>query len=218
MAYGEGLRKLNPLGDEQIVTALRESVPGANSLLDLACGRGDRLRTLADALPALRLCGIDADAENAALAAENCPSAEIRCCGAEKIPYADAAFDAVLCECSFSLFAAPEKCAAEIARVLRPDGVLLLGDLYAKRDALAAEKIADNDTVKTVYGREALEDIFRAAGFSADGFTDCSGELTQMLGQMLMDGVLCDCLGTEALLQMKKLGTGYGLWLFRNKT
>ena len=215
MAYGKGLRKLNPLGDEQILAALRHGAPNAKALLDLACGRGDRLKTLADALPALRLCGIDADAENAAAASENCPAAEIRCCGAEKLPYADGTFDAVLCECSFSLFVEPQVCAEEIARVLRPGGVLLLGDIYAKRDAGAAERITDNETVKIVYGREVLEEYFDAAGLSGEAFSDCSGDLTQMLGQMLMDGVLCDCLGMDALLQMKKLGTGYGLWLFR---
>ena len=215
MAYGKGLRKLNPLGDEQILAALRHWAPNAKALLDLACGRGDRLKTLADALPILRLFGIDADTENAAAAAGSCPSAEIRVASAEVLPYADETFDAVLCECSFSLFAAPKVCAAEIARVLRSGGVLLLGDLYAKRDVLAAERIADNNTVKIVYGREVLEEYFDAAGLSGEAFSDCSGDLTQMLGQMLMDGVLCDCLGMDALLQMKKLGTGYGLWLFR---
>jgi ubiquinone/menaquinone biosynthesis C-methylase UbiE len=216
MAYGEGLKKLNPLSDEQIIAALRQGAPNAEILLDLACGRGDRLKTLADTLPTLKLFGIDADAENAEAAAEKCPAAEICFGSAETLPYADCTFDAVLCECSLSLFLEPKVCAEEIARVLCPGGVLLLGDLYAKRDVRAAEKIADNDTVKTVYGREVLEDYF-ASGFYAEAFTDCSGDLTQMLGQMLMDGVLCDCLNTEALMQMKRLGTGYGLWLFRKQ-
>lgn len=217
MPYGKGLEKLNPLPDAAVAELLHRSAPKAESLLDLACGRGDRLLALSRAFPALQLCGIDADPENAAAAAAGCPSAEIAYGDAAALPYAGGAFDAVLCECSFSLFAAPQTCAGEIARVLRPGGVLLLGDLYAKRDALAAEKITENETVKTVYGREALEHFFAAAGFAAEAFFDRSGDLTQMLGQMLMDGTLCACLGKEALQQVKKLGTGYGLWLFRKQ-
>lgn len=217
MPYGEGLEKLNPLPDDVVVELLRRSAPKAEALLDLACGRGNRLMALPCAFPALRLYGIDADPGNAAAAEKNCPAAEIVIGDASALPYADRAFDAVLCECSFSLFTAPQTCAGEIARVLRTGGVLLLSDLYAKRSTLTAEQIAENGTVKTVYGREALERSFTAEGLAAEAFFDRSSDLTQMLGQMLMDGTLCSCLGKEALQQMKKLGTGYGLWLFRKQ-
>jgi len=215
MAYGDKLQKLNPCSDALITAYLRETTKNARSLLDVACGRGDRLRMLTEAFPELRLYGADADGENVSAAAKNCAGAEIMCADAAELPYPAGGFDAVICECSFSLFSAPRRCAAEICRVLREGGVLLLGDLYAKRDASAAERIMENETVKTVYGREMLEQYFLQAGLQLERFSDRSGDLTQMLGQMLMDGTLCDCLGAEALMQMKKLGTGYGLWIFR---
>ena len=215
MAYGESLGKLNPCSDALIADLLRRALPDAHDLLDLACGRGERLAFLSGAFPKLRLSGIDADAENAAAAAERCPGAEITSGDAAALPYGDGAFAAVLCECSFSLFEKPRLCAAEISRVLCPGGVLLLGDLYAGRAPQAAERIAENGTVKNIYGRKTLEDFFADAGLRAEHFDERSGDLTQMLGQMLMDGVLCGCLGTDALMQMKRIGTGYGLWLFR---
>ena len=215
MAYGEHLTKLNPLTDATILNAMRESLPTTVTLLDLGCGRGDRLHFLAEEIPALQLYGIDADAENAALAAKCCPEAEICFGDASALPYADGMFDLVLCECSFSLFSAPEVCAAEIARVLRPGGVLLLGDLYARCDPYCAELLAGDGTVKSVRGRSALEALFTAAQLAVEGFDDFSGDLLQMLGQMLMDGALCECLGMDALLRMKTLKTGYGLWRIR---
>ena len=217
MAYGERLGKLNPLSDEYITALLQSDAPDAAALLDLACGRGDRLRALELAFPEFKLCGIDLDRANAEIAADVCAGAEILVGDAASLPYADGSFDAVLCECSFSLFDRPEDCAAEIARVLRPGGVLLLGDLYARRDSLSSAMIERSRTIRMIYGREALERFFLSAGLTPDGFDDHSGDLAQMLGQMVLDGVLCDCLEPDTLAEMKRLGTGYGLWLFQKQ-
>ena len=217
MAYGEKLRKLNPSPDALIFAALRRAVPEAETLLDVACGRGDRLRALAAEFPSLRLSGADADAEMAARAAEACPAAEIAAADAAALPFAPASFDAVLCECSFSLFPDMAGAAREIARVLRPGGALLLGNLYARADADAALAVPANGTVRTVCGRGRLEALFAAAGLTAEAFDDRSGDLAQLLGQMLFDGTLCDCLPAEALRRMKEWRTGYGLWTFRRQ-
>ena len=215
MAYGEKLRKLNPSPDALIFAALRRAVPEAETLLDVACGRGDRLRALAAEFPSLRLSGADADAEMAARAAEACPAAEIAAADAAALPFAPASFDAVLCECSFSLFPDMAGAAREITRVLRPGGALLLGDLYARADADAALAVPANGMVRTVCGRGRMEALFAAAGLTAEEFSDSSGDLAQLLGQMLFDGTLCDCLPAEALRRMKEWRTGYGLWTFR---
>ena len=217
MAYGEKLRKLNPSPDALIFAALRRAVPEAETLLDVACGRGDRLRALAAEFPSLRLSGADADAEMAARAAEACPAAEIAAADAAALPFAPASFDAVLCECSFSLFPDMAGAAREITRVLRAGGALLLGDLYARADADAALAVPANGTVRTVCGRGRLEALFAAAGLTAEAFDDRSGDLAQLLGQMLFDGTLCDCLPAEALRRMKEWRTGYGLWTFRRQ-
>ena len=58
---------------------------------------------------------------------------------------------------------------------------------------------------------------FAAAGLTAEEFSDRSGDLAQLLGQMLFDGTLCDCLPAEALRRMKEWRTGYGLWTFRRQ-
>ena len=217
MAYGEGMQKLNPCDDALILDTLRAACVGASTLLDLACGRGARLCAIAQHWPELRLFGVDSDDENINAAKAAVPAAEFFCADARQLPFEDGAFDLILCECAFSLFEHPADCIAEIDRVLRSGGALVLTDLYAKRDGSVREVVVQNNTVKNIYGREVLEAFFAMAGFETEFFADRSADLTQMLGQMMMDGVLCDCLGMEVLMQMKKIGTGYGLWLFRKQ-
>lgn len=55
---------------------------------------------------------------------------------AERLPFADGDFDAVICECAFCLFPDKATAAREIARMLKPGGQLGLTDLV--RDAASA--------------------------------------------------------------------------------
>ena len=48
---------------------------------------------------------------------------------AERLPFGDAAFDAVICECAFCTFPAKPVAAAEFARVLRPGGRVGITDV-----------------------------------------------------------------------------------------
>jgi ubiquinone/menaquinone biosynthesis C-methylase UbiE len=103
-------------------------------VLDVASGRGASALFLAERF-GCRVAGIDLGATNVAAA-----NAEARARGldhlvtfeladAERLPFEDGAFDAVICECAFCLF--PDKVAAarEMARVLRSGGAFGLTDL-----------------------------------------------------------------------------------------
>jgi SAM-dependent methyltransferase len=117
--------------------------PGA-LVADVACGPG------AGALQAAEQTGCDAvgiDLAPANIARATATAAASGLAGrarfvvgdAEALPLDDAGVDGVLCECALCTF--PDKRAAvrEIARVLRPGGVLALSDVTAERDRLPAE-------------------------------------------------------------------------------
>jgi arsenite methyltransferase len=53
---------------------------------------------------------------------------------AECLPYADAAFDALICECAFCIFPDKAAAASEFRRVLRPGGRVGLSDLTRSAD------------------------------------------------------------------------------------
>jgi SAM-dependent methyltransferase len=98
---------------------LADAADGAR-LLDVACGSGAFLRRAVDR--GLNAAGIDVSPAAVALAAERLPGAELLVGDAQELPFADSSFDLVTCLGSLEHFPAPERGAAEIARVVRPAG------------------------------------------------------------------------------------------------
>jgi arsenite methyltransferase len=58
---------------------------------------------------------------------------------AERLPFPDASFDAVVSECAFCTFPDKPTAAAEMARVLKPGGKVGISDVALDRNRLAAE-------------------------------------------------------------------------------
>ena len=102
------------------------SEPG--EVLELAAGTGVLTRELARALPAgARLVATDVNAPMLAeaAAAGSARPVEWREADALALPFADAAFDAVVCQFGAMFFADRPRAYAEARRVLRPGGRLL---------------------------------------------------------------------------------------------
>ena len=211
MAYGETMKKLSPCPDALILSALFAACPAPRALLDAGCGRGERLAALAAALPEARLYGIDADADNAARARQNCPRAEVAVGDVSALPWPDARFDAALCECTLSLLTAPEKCLSELWRVLRPGGVLLLSDLIG--DVPERICLSPDGAVRYLAARAWTETAARAAGFAVKSFRDCREEYLTMAAQMIFDGSGACCLAPGAFAALRQKRASYGMWI-----
>ena len=214
MAYGEGMAKLSPCGSALVLPLLGEALGAAppRALLDAGCGRGERLADCAEKWPNAALFGVDCDAENAAAARENCPGAEIVTGDVCALPWADGRFDAALCECTLSLLDAPERCLAELFRVLRPGGALLLADLCTETQAPERLMISGEGAVRYLASRSWHEAAAEAAGFTVKGFRDCREEYLTMAAQLIFDGGAC-CLGPGAGAALRQHRASYGIWL-----
>lgn len=107
---------------------LRWLPPGTGSLLDVGCNVGDLLLQCARHYPAMRLAGIDVNAEAIAKARARLPSADLRVAEGERLPFADAGFDCVTCIEVLEHIPEGLRVAAvrEMHRVLRPGGLLML--------------------------------------------------------------------------------------------
>lgn len=204
MAYGEGLRQLNPLSPELIGQVLSRYCPKGAAVADIGCGRGATVAWLREHSD-YDLWGVEADPDYAAA----CGALTGR---AEALPLADESIDAALMECVFSLLDEPEAAAAELRRTLRPGGVLLLSDLYGKNGSVT---LTDSDLLRHIYTEEGLRDIWQQAGFRCLESTDYTFEMQTLLAQMIMDGVACDCCLPANRAQLKQVKACYGLWVFR---
>lgn len=116
----------------------------SSTVLDVACGRGTSAVALA-ARFGCRVVGVDLSAANIEAAQAAATSAhldhllEFRVGDAEQLPQATHSVDSVLCECAFCTFPDKPTAAREIARVLRPGGVVGIADLT--RDSELPEEL-----------------------------------------------------------------------------
>ncbi len=108
---------------------------GPDSLvLDVASGQGTSAILLAQHF-GCRVLGVDYGRVAVAQANERAQALGLehlisfRQGDAELLPFLDATFDAVLCECAFCTFPDKERAAAEFRRVLKPGGRVGLSDL-----------------------------------------------------------------------------------------
>ncbi|NEX95074.1 class I SAM-dependent methyltransferase [Caulobacter sp. 17J65-9] len=105
------------------------------TVVDLACGAGGFLTDLKTAFPRARVVGLDLSPSYAVEAAAR-SGAPVTQSAAERLPFADASLDAV--SCIYLFHELPPKVrpvvAAEIARVLKPGGLLALADSVQPQD------------------------------------------------------------------------------------
>ncbi|HZS04439.1 MAG TPA: class I SAM-dependent methyltransferase [Blastocatellia bacterium] len=122
---------------------------------------------------------------------------------AERLPFDDATFDAIICECAFCTFPDKRAAAREFARVLKPGGRVGMsdltraaGDLPKELDTLLAwvACIADAQSV------ESYADFLAQAGLRVDCVEPHDEALTEMVNQIRMK-----LLGAEIMVGLKKM-------------
>lgn len=160
----------------------------ADRLLDIASGQGNS-SLLAAREFGCTVTGIDCrpaaviDAARAADAAGVGERAVFYVGDAEALPVEDASFDAVLCECSLSMFANKPKAVAEICRVLRPGGRVAIADVVADHDRLPAclrGPLAAVACVGAALSREDLARELSSRGLRLLATQSCAQEAADM--------------------------------------
>ena len=121
--YGGHARKLYA----PILGAL-DGVPHRR-LLDLGCGTGELLKILLELGGNTACTGLDLSENMLAVARKKLGErAQLVRGDAERLPFGDGSFDAVVCNDSFHHYPDPAAVVAEVERVLRPGGTFVLGD------------------------------------------------------------------------------------------
>jgi ubiquinone/menaquinone biosynthesis C-methylase UbiE len=121
--YGRHARRLH----EDVMAAVAELT--FTDVLDVGCGTGATLAALLATRPGVRARGIDLSPNMVDLArARLRDKAEISVADAEHLPAADESFDLVVCVDSFHHYPHPAAALAELYRVTRPGGALVMGE------------------------------------------------------------------------------------------
>jgi ubiquinone/menaquinone biosynthesis C-methylase UbiE len=145
--------RLTPLFDFVAAVAVRDraikrrvlahaAIAGGEEVLDVGCGTGTLAVAAARAAPDVRVTGLDADPSILARARKKAAAAGLEIGFDEgmsiALPYGDASFDLVLSTLLFHHLPddAKRQTAAELVRVLRPGGRLVVGDLGRPQDRL----------------------------------------------------------------------------------
>jgi len=113
------------------------------SVLDVACGTGALLSRVRETEPSTRLVGIDLSESELRLARARIPGVPLYAARAQALPFADAAFDLVVCHMALMLMDKPERALAESRRVLRDGGTFC---------AITNRPAAPDDIAKTILG------------------------------------------------------------------
>lgn len=143
-------------------------------VLDVAAGRGTSALALARRFGCRVTC-VDLAPSNlrhARAAAGQAGLAElvdVVAGDAEALPFADASFDAIICECALCTFPNKTTAAAEFARVLRPSGRIGLSDV-TRAGSLPVDLdsvLAMAACIADAQSAEGYAELLRAAGLAA---------------------------------------------------
>jgi ubiquinone/menaquinone biosynthesis C-methylase UbiE len=121
---------------------------------------------------------------------------------AERLPFADGSFDAVICECAYCTFPDKAAAAAEFARVLRPGGRLGLSDLTRAGPLPCALKGLLAWVACIADARPVAEYV---AYLQGAGLTVEHVELHDEALRDLVQGIRTKLLGAQLLVSLKKI-------------
>ncbi len=170
---------------EAVEAALAGLLPrgGLGRLLDIGTGTGRLLELLAPRIAA----GLGVDASRAMLALARARLARaglshctVRLADMYRLPLADASFDAVVMQMVLHHAETPAAALAEVARVLRPGGLLIVVDLAPHANADCLQRLAHR---WPGFADGEMRRLLTGAGLTAGGAVAVPGPLTVRIWQ-----------------------------------
>lgn len=165
------------------------SARAGDRLLDVASGAG-ATAMLAARERGCEAVGLDCGATAVAAANEEAEAAGLADRvgfvqgDAEGLPFADGSFDVVVCECALCTFSDKRAAVAEMRRVLRPAGRLLISDVVADHARLPGDLRGTMATVACVGSalpESGYAELLRGEGFALESVERADAEVARMV-------------------------------------
>jgi ubiquinone/menaquinone biosynthesis C-methylase UbiE len=190
-------------------------------VLDVAAGRGTSALTLATRF-GCEVIGLDYSPRNIEAAKRHAGerglgNKVILYCGdAERLPFADGSFDAIVCECALCTFPNKQSAAAEFARVLRVGGQVGLSDL-TRQGTLPPELESLVAWIACIADAQPLVEyaaLLAAAGLKVMATEEHNGALVDFVNQ-----IRTRLLMTEVMVGLNKLAlSGFDIAMVKDFT
>lgn len=165
------------------------ALTGSERVLDVGCGTGEFERRLLLRWPGVRVTGVDISPNMLRRAADKRTNAALLAAEAHRLPFADRSFDLAICANAFHYFRQPAEVLAEMRRVLRPAGRLVLVDWCDDYLSCKLCGVWLRWTDRAFYRSYSLRDcrrLFEASGFAIEmGFRR---RIDWLWGLMSFDG------------------------------
>lgn len=151
-------------------TLKRMDIKPHDKLLDIGCGTGSLLQAITESYPLVKVVGVDLSVEMLKVAQnKQIKDSALIASQAQCLPFRSKSFDIVVSCNAFHYLRKHEECLSEIARVLKPQGRIVITDWC---DDYIACRVCDlflrvfNRAHFKTYGRRACEHLLRNAGYS----------------------------------------------------
>lgn len=141
-------------------------------VLDVGCGTGEFERLMLSEHPTQQMVGVDISEKMLLVAEQKCrdyPNVSFHTASASRLPFTSNSFDVVVSASSFHYFDDPHAALAEMKRILKPDGRLVILDWC--KDYLLCQiydivlKVFD-PAYKQCYSQTEFHDLLASAGFN----------------------------------------------------
>jgi arsenite methyltransferase len=161
-------------------------LPRHAAVLDIGCGLGATVTRLRD----MRLNAVGLDLSTSLLRDARAAGARFPMARADahRLPVRDESMAAVFMECTLSLMQNPAEVLGECRRVLQPEGVLVVTDLYWRGEAPEPKAAPTADCC--LYGaveRHTMETRTREAGFTLTLWEDHTDHLKYLAAKLVFE-------------------------------
>lgn len=163
-------------------------LPPNARVLDLGCGVGTTAETCRTEFN-LDAVGLDVSTKMLVEAREHHPVLSLAQATGTRLPFGDGAVNAVLAECVLSLLPDLDAALAEIRRVLRENGLLIVSDLYARAlDGVTdLRSLALDSCLRGALSRADFEAELTAHGFALILWEDHTEALKQFTARLIFE-------------------------------
>lgn len=150
------------------------NLSASEAVLDIACGTGEFERMVLSENPTQQMVGVDISEEMLAIARTKLHSysnVSFQAASASALPFPDQSFDAIVSANAFHYFDDPVAALAEVKRVLRPNGKVVIldwcKDFLFCRVCDIALKWTD-PAHRQCYTQDEFHDFLTSSGFNID--------------------------------------------------